>query len=159
MIKLARGWKDDPDTAPWLKTRAQADDNELDRIVAVQELARGWEYKLRKIPWLKNRAQADDRELDRIVAIQKLARGWKHENWIFEFLYDRAINDPFVQDFDYRKNPRYTALNEIVKNFLEHPKTLDLLNDRAANDSDRLVREFAEKVLKITNPSNHPTIS
>jgi len=40
--ELARGWKDDPETLPWLKTRAQQDEDGLARRAAVQELARGW---------------------------------------------------------------------------------------------------------------------
>ncbi len=40
--ELAGGWKDDPETLPFLKQRAQSDDNSDVRREAVQELARGW---------------------------------------------------------------------------------------------------------------------
>ena len=40
--ELARGWKEDPATLPWLKDRAARDENEAVRQAAVLELARGW---------------------------------------------------------------------------------------------------------------------
>ncbi len=40
--QLARGWKDDPETLPWLKARAQSDEHADVRRVAVEALARGW---------------------------------------------------------------------------------------------------------------------
>jgi hypothetical protein len=39
---LARGWKDDPETLPWLKEHARSDAHNDVRSAAVQELARGW---------------------------------------------------------------------------------------------------------------------
>ncbi|NET34922.1 MAG: NACHT domain-containing protein, partial [Cyanothece sp. SIO1E1] len=39
---LAKHWKEDPDTLPMLKERAQSDDSGAVRRAAVQELARGW---------------------------------------------------------------------------------------------------------------------
>jgi HEAT repeat protein len=40
--QLARGWKEDPDTLPWLKERATSDSNGYVRQAAIEELARGW---------------------------------------------------------------------------------------------------------------------
>jgi hypothetical protein len=40
--ELVRDWKDDPETLPILKARAQSDENPDVRQSAVQELARGW---------------------------------------------------------------------------------------------------------------------
>jgi hypothetical protein len=40
--ELARGWKDDPETLPILKARAQSDEDRDVRQSAVQELIRGW---------------------------------------------------------------------------------------------------------------------
>jgi hypothetical protein len=39
---LAQGFKDDPDTLPWLKARAQSDDDSDVRSAAVQELAQNY---------------------------------------------------------------------------------------------------------------------
>ena len=39
---VAATWEYDPETLPWLKQRAQSDDNWNVRGAAVQEIARGW---------------------------------------------------------------------------------------------------------------------
>ncbi len=66
---------------------------------------------------------------------------------MFEFLCDRALNDPFERKKDSEDNPRQLALEIIIKQYPDHPQTLPLLQDRAENDSDKKVREFANKKL------------
>ena len=50
---VAATGKDRPDTLPWLKTRAQSDDNHNVRRAAVRELARGWKDDPKVLSWLK----------------------------------------------------------------------------------------------------------
>jgi hypothetical protein len=45
---IATTWHDSPDTLPWLKQKAQSDDDSTVRQAAVQELAKGWKDE----PWL-----------------------------------------------------------------------------------------------------------
>jgi hypothetical protein len=45
-------------------------------------------------------------------------------------------------------NPRQTALEGLLKNFGDHPKTLEILNQVSLNDSDERLREFAQEKLK-----------
>jgi predicted NACHT family NTPase len=146
--ELTRGWKDDPDTLPILKNRIQTDDNSDVRYVAVQELVRGWKDDPDTLPILKNRIQTDDNSDVRCVALRELTRGWKDEPGMFEFLFNVGINDPFKQEHDFKYNPRQIVLKIIIKQFSNHPKTLPLLHDRALNDPDDQVREFAAKKLK-----------
>jgi hypothetical protein len=42
---------------------------------------------------------------------------------------------------------KYLVLEAILKNYPEHPKTLELLIDRANNDPDEQLREFAKRQL------------
>jgi predicted NACHT family NTPase len=144
---LAQGWKDDPDTLPLLKQKAQSDDNDAVRYVAVQELAQGWKDDPDTLPLLKQKAQSDDHEYVRYAAVQKLALGWKDEPWMFELLCNCAINDPFVREKDWQDNPRQLALEVIIKQYPDYPQTLPLLRDRAENDPDEKVKEFAQKKL------------
>jgi hypothetical protein len=58
------------------------------------------------------------------------------------------MNDPFQPDKYREENIRKTALKVIIKRYPDHPKTLTLLRDRAENDADEKVREFAQKTLK-----------
>jgi len=145
--ELALGWKDDPETLPILKQLAQSDDDGDVRYLAVQELARGWKDDPETLPWLKQLAQSDDNWDVRYSAIQELARGWKDEPGIFEGLGDIAINHPFKSKFNFPNNPRQTALEIMLKQYPDRPKTLEILRDRFANDPDEKVRKFAQKKL------------
>ena len=78
-------------------------------------------------------------------------------NWInnpdtFNFLCDRSINDPFDRNNDQRTipntNPRQVSLEGLLENFRDHPKTLEILNRVALNDSDEKLRKFAVEKLK-----------
>ena len=145
--ELAQGWKDDPDTLPLLKQKAQSDDDGVVRYAAVQELAQGWKDDPDTLPLLKQKAQSDDVWAVRYTAVQELAQGWKDEPWMFELLCNCAINDPFVREKDWQDNPRQLALEIIIKQYPNHPQTLPLLHDRADNDPDEKVKQFAQNKL------------
>jgi hypothetical protein len=83
----------------------------------------------------------------RYSAIQELARGWKDEPGIFEWLGDIAIDHPFERQSKFQNNPRKAALEIMVKQYPDRPKTLEILRDRFANDPDEQVRQFAQKKL------------
>jgi HEAT repeat protein len=145
--EIARGWKDDPETLPWVKQLAQSEDNGDVRPSAVQELARGWKDDPETLPWVKQLAQSDNNWAVRRAAVQELARGWKDESGIFELLCDVAINDPFDREEDWQDNPRQTALAAIIELYPDRPQTLELVRDRAQNDPDQELREFAQEKL------------
>jgi HEAT repeat protein len=145
--ELAWGWKDDPETLPWLKQLAQSEDNWDVRRAAVQEIARGWKNDRETLPWLKQLAQSDDDANVRRAAVQELARGWKDESGIFELLGDVAIHDPFDREEDWQDNPRQAALAAIIELYPDRPQTLELVRDRAQNDRDQKLREFAQEKL------------
>jgi len=68
---------------------------------------------------------------------------------LFEIYYNCAVNDLFKGSHEPRKrNPRRVALEIIIKQFPQHPQTLPLLRDRAENDADEVVREYAAKKLR-----------
>jgi predicted NACHT family NTPase len=145
--ELVRGWKQNPDTLPLLKQRLQSDDNGYVRRAAIQELAKRWKQDPDTLPLLKQLIQSDDDWDVRRVAVAELARGWKDESWLFELLYNCAINDPFQRENNWEENPRQIALENIIKQYPGHPKTLTLLRDRAENDADEKMREFAQNKL------------
>ena len=144
---VAATWKDDPETLPWLKQRAQSDDNWDVRGAAVQEIARGWKDDPETLPILKQRAQSDDYSAVRRAAVQEIARRWKDDPGIFELLCDVAINDPFEREDDWQGNPRQAALAAMIELYPDRPQTLELVRDRAQNDRDQKLREFAQEKL------------
>ena len=145
--ELVRGWKDDPETLPWLKQLAQSDNNSAARRVAVQQLVRGWKDDPDILPILKQLAQPDNNYAVQDAAVQELAREWKDERGVFEDLGDIAINYPFERKSKLQLNPRRTALEIMLKQYPDRPKTLEILRDRFANDPDEKVRYFAQKKL------------
>ncbi|MEP0858907.1 NACHT domain-containing protein [Trichocoleus sp. DQ-U1] len=146
--EIAKGWKNDPNTLSLLKTYAQAADDWGVQFGAVRELARGWRNDPDTLPILKTCAQAANSWSVRRIAVQELAKGWKDEPGVFEFLSDRAINDPFERENDYQDNPRQTAVEGIIEQYPDHPQILPLLRDRSLNDPDEKVRDFATEKLK-----------
>ncbi len=145
--EIARGWKDDPETLPLLQQSAQSDDNWDVRYAAVQEIARGWKDDQQTLPLLKRSAQSDDNWDVRCAAVQELARGWKDQPGIFKLLCDGAINDPFDREYDLQNNPRQTALAAMIELYPDRTETLELVRDRAQNDRDEKLREFASEKL------------
>jgi predicted NACHT family NTPase len=148
--ELARSWKNDPETLPLLKKFAKSDCDADIRIVAVRELASGWKDDPETLPLLKALALSDlTSNYMREAALQELARGWKDEPSMFEFWCDRAVNDPFEREYYSQDNPQQTALLEaIIQCYPNHPQTLPLLQDRAKNDPNEQVRDFAKKKLE-----------
>ncbi|MBD2006241.1 MULTISPECIES: HEAT repeat domain-containing protein [Cyanophyceae] len=137
---VATTWKDDPDTLPWLKQRAQADDDSDVRQAAVQELARGWKDDPDTLPWLKQRAQADDDSDVRQAAVQELARGWKDDPDTLPILKQRAQADD---------NPavRQVAVQKLARGWKDDPDTLPILKQQAQANDDWRVRQAAVREL------------
>jgi predicted NACHT family NTPase len=145
--QLVWGWKRDPETLPILKERARTDDDFAVRSAVVRELALGWKDDPETLSWLKQRAQSDDNWAVRQAAVREIARGWKDKPGIFELLCDIAINDPFDREQDWQDNPRQIALAVIIELYPDRTETLELVRDRAQNDRDQKLREFAQEQL------------
>ncbi|MEH1796311.1 HEAT repeat domain-containing protein [Nostoc sp.] len=148
--ELAKGFKDDPNTKTILQQCATSDEERDMRVTAVQELAKGFKDDPDTKTILQQRATADDNSDVRGIAVQELARGFKNQLELFGTYYNCAANDPFENNHrpPFQHNPRRIALEIIIKQFPQHPQTLPLLRDRAENDPDEQVREFAHKKLK-----------
>jgi predicted NACHT family NTPase len=134
--EVARGWKDDPETLPWLKDVARSDEYWALRRVAVQELARGWKDDPETLCWLKDRARSDEYADVRQAAVEELGRGWKDDHEIFSLLRARANSDE-------HPNVRQAAVRELARGWRDHPKTLTWVRDRARPDGSWAVREAA----------------
>ena len=120
---VATTWKDDPDTLPILKERAQTDDEWAVRQAAVEELARGWKDDPDTLPILKQRAQTDDNEYVRQAAVEELARGWKDDPDTLALLKQRAQAD---DDWYVRQ----AAVQELARGWKDDADTLAVLRQR-----------------------------
>ncbi|PSN10113.1 NTPase [filamentous cyanobacterium CCT1] len=97
---LAERWKDDPDTLPILKRRAQVDQDNSVRRAAVQALAKGWEDDPSLFEFWCDRTLNDlfEREYDwqgnpRQIALNVLVQQYPDHPKTLELLRDRAQND------------------------------------------------------------------
>ncbi|RCJ23613.1 hypothetical protein A6S26_02695 [Nostoc sp. ATCC 43529] len=160
--ELARGWKDDPDTLPMLKSLAQSSNNEVVRSRVVKELVQGWKNQLNILSFvlslLKKPVQLDNFGYIKHEVMEELIKSWQTSPEIYDFLYECAVDDsfnPIFWDFstDSTSNSnqvpsRQIALEAIIEQYPQHDQTLPLLRDRAENDPDEKVREYAQKKLK-----------
>lgn len=143
-----------------LKEYAQYDREWIVRSRAVEALAKWQDNSSQLIDFLKNCA-LDDQNFDvRKTALEGLSKCYNQQSDLFDFFYYRAANDPFERGdgytsdpynrkFKWQSNPRQTAIEALLTNYPTHSKTLELLRDRATNDPDEQLREWAKEQLDI----------
>ena len=144
--QIATTWKHKPEIFELLKQWVVSDDEDV-QLEAVRQIATGWKHEPEVLNLLKQRVVSDDDSDVRCEAVRQIAACWKHEPGIFELFYHTALNNPFQRQSEYQDNPRQIALEAIVKYYPDHPQTMPLLQDRAANDPDEQLREWAKKKL------------
>jgi predicted NACHT family NTPase len=148
--ELAQNWKDDSDTLNILKALIQNEnDYGFARGIAVEELAHGWTNRPDTLPTLKDLSQQDKSPTVRSYAVRNLAEFWKNDPEIVDILRWIVEKDLFEREHRWQENPRQTALESLLTNYPTHPKTLEMLRDRAANDPDEQLREWAKEQLDI----------
>ncbi|MEM8502104.1 MAG: HEAT repeat domain-containing protein [Cyanobacteria bacterium P01_D01_bin.1] len=146
IAELTRGWKNDPDTLPIVKICAQNDTDGDVQCAAISKLARIWKSDIDTLLILKYLAQNSTGDV-RSEAIFELTQGWKDDSTLLDFWCDRTLQAPFKRQYDWQDNPRQIALDGLVKQYPNHPKTKELLRDRAQNDNDEQFRTWAAKQL------------
>ncbi|MEQ9000641.1 MAG: HEAT repeat domain-containing protein [Coleofasciculus sp. B1-GNL1-01] len=135
---IATTWHDSPDTLPWLKQKAQSDDDSSVQYAAVQELAKGWKDDPDTLPWLKQKAQSDDGVAGRMVAVEEIAKGWKDDPDTLPWLKQKVQSDD-------DHNVRRVAVKEIAKGWKDDPDILPWLKQKVQSDDYWLLRMVAVK--------------
>ncbi|PZV10349.1 MAG: NTPase (NACHT family) [Leptolyngbya sp.] len=160
---IAKYWAEEPDTLTWLKAYARS--NELGNFSAIVALANGWKNDPETLTILKLYAQSNEHLFTKTTVIKAIIQGWKDQPDTIDFLSNVVINDPFKREvmreagngsfihetFHGDVNPRKTALEALLTHYSTHPKTLELLRDRATNDPDEQLRQWAQEQLKVQN--------
>ncbi|WP_414624347.1 NACHT domain-containing protein [Calothrix sp. CCY 0018] len=149
--ELVKGWKDDLDTLPMLKNLLLSNNKDVDKSVVIKELASNWKDEPDILSVLIECCQLENdyliKDSLRETLMQELIQSWQPTLDIYDFIYDIAadnsFNDLFTSISNPNCNPRQTALEAILENYPNHAKTLPLLRDRAENDPDEQLREFA----------------
>ncbi|WP_422730877.1 HEAT repeat domain-containing protein, partial [Nostoc cycadae] len=147
--QLAQAFKDDSTKTILLQLATAKNDDSGVQVTAVAQLAKAFKDDSTKSILLQLATAKDDDSGVQVTAVAQLAKAYKSQLELFEIYYNCAANDPFKGKHEwYRPNPRRVALEIIVKQYPQHDRTLPLLRDRAENDPDEEVREYAEKQLK-----------
>jgi len=149
VIGLASIMRDDPNTLIWLKSKILSHSIWAIRRAGICSLAKFWKDDSETMSILKKSAQADKNDSVRFKAIRLLAKGWKIDS-MFEFLATLAISDPFERRSESQYNPREAAIKALLTHHPSHyAQTLELLSDRAINDPDEQLRQWAQEQLKM----------
>ena len=80
--------------------------------------------------------------------VKALAKSCKDLPGVFDFIADCVLQDPFERKNSWQINPRQVALECLLNNYPKNPKTLELLRDRATNDPDEKLRNWAKQQLQ-----------
>jgi hypothetical protein len=91
------------------------------------------------------------------AAVRALVDNWTKNQDLLECLISVSIENPFDtchSDALYSMvvSPRAVALNSLLVHYPTHPKTIELLHDRALNDPDEQLREWATEQLQKLEP-------
>ena len=134
-------YQDDPQTFVWLQECLSDKDSSV-RMSALIRMSDF--YKEEEATWefLLDSLVNDWHSGVRWGAVLALSKNFLDRAEAFDLLYKVVKSDPFVREFDWDWNPRKEALDAIFINYPTHPKTLELLRDRAANDPDEKLREW-----------------
>lgn len=144
---IAQFWKVNSETLPWLKFLALHHELWAIRRGAMQSLARDWKDDPDTLTIVRNLAQYDESWAVRNAAINTLEQFWKNNLELLELFCEIAINDPGGEKGYLEGDPRFNALKVLITHHPTHPKTIELLHDRAINDPDEQLREWAQQQL------------
>jgi hypothetical protein len=147
LLALAKGYKEDLNILPILKDTYQNEDYYL-RGIALEALGENWCNDLNVLHLLKTAAYIDQDWRVRGIAVEILIQQNANVPDLFDVLYQVAKEDLYEREADFEGNPRLIATQGVVHYYPTHPKTIELLRDRALNDSDEQLREWAEEQLR-----------
>ncbi|TAD79104.1 MAG: NACHT domain-containing protein [Oscillatoriales cyanobacterium] len=151
---IADTWRDSSDTLTWLKDQMYSSQRLDIRLAAASQIVHYWKNDHEVFAMLKYWVQSNVVSDARQFAICLISENWKDESETLSLLCRIATCDPFQQSrFPFIKaNPRYTAITKLLEIAPKNPQVIDLLRDRAANDPDDLLREWATEQLTKINP-------
>jgi len=151
VVAIAKYYRDDSTTLRWLKENVQQGADWGVRQGALESIIEHYHNDPDVLMILKQRVQEDKDWGVRSTAIDALSKYFPNESRIFEFLWDVVQNDSFTRNVAWEDNPRQASLKALLTHYSIHPKTLELLRDRASNDPDKQLRQWAQEQLKMQN--------
>jgi NACHT domain len=149
--ELVKYDKHNPETLSFLKQVAlSTSDYKLSaRRTAIEHLSSSWPNDSDTLGIIQKCA-LDQNQYLRLSAISILTEKWILDPQIFHFLCQRVTLDEWIGEaYGHNEyNPRFVGLCAILTHYPTHPKTLELLHDRALNDPDDQLRTWAQEQLQ-----------
>jgi GTPase SAR1 family protein len=146
---IAQYYTTDPDTLRWLKHQGQVNEDLRVRELASKAIARHYSADPETFSWLKQQYQAHEEWFMRTHIVEAIADYLPITPEISEFLYSIVEHDTSVKPtFATVDTPRTIALKALLTHCSIHSKTIELLRDRALNDPDEQLREWAQEQLQ-----------
>jgi len=144
---IAKYFPDDPATVPTLIALAKSDKSSHVRRAAAWRLGKDFCDASETLPLLKFLSVHDESPYVRRTAIRRVSKAFGEDPEMLELLCEIAKNDPFVREDEREYGPRIAALKSLLEVYPTHPKPIELLRDRAINDPDEQLREWAQQKL------------
>jgi hypothetical protein len=116
--------------------------------IAIRALAHYGTEDLGVLNWFKTYSQYAPNPRVRSLAVQELARNWTTDFNVYEILSKCAFADRFRRQHPDEVNPRFHALKAMIEHYHDLPQTWEFVSDRATNDNDPQVRDFAQAQLE-----------
>lgn len=147
---IAFYYHDRSETLALLQDRAKRDNNPYVQKAAMQAVTEFFYDHPDTFPLIKEVSK--DKESDdyaRWIAVSIISEYFMEVSEALDLLCHIGCNDPFgLVDGWWEINPRGTALEALLDYYPTHPKTIELLHDRAINDPDEKLREWAQEQLE-----------
>ncbi|NER97042.1 MAG: NACHT domain-containing protein [Symploca sp. SIO1B1] len=149
ILNFVTSWENDPKILQMLKSIIKQDQEILVKKIAINKLAKCWKNDPDTLTILQSFAHKKEQPLIvRYEAVNQLVINWHHILEVEEILFNIAVKElPQKKELDWR-NPRLAAIKAICYLYPDNPKTITLLSDRAINDSNEKIREWAKKRLQ-----------
>lgn len=145
---ITKNWDNEDKTVLRLQKHALVDVSANVRQISVQELSENWIEREDVFHLLKKIAKDDADSRVRCFAVKGLSNKLIGDKDLLDFFVECILNDKADSQ---SWNPRRTALKNLFSHYPTHPKTIELLHNRAINDPDEQLREWAQEQLEIHN--------
>jgi GTPase SAR1 family protein len=138
----------DSDTFMWLRELIEHEESIHAREVASWVLAHSYNENPKTFSLLEKRVYQDTDSFVRRAATAAIVTYCFQHSETYSLLCSTVINDPFQRQTGHELNPRQAALKGLLEHYKDYSKTLELLRDRALNDPDEQLRQWAQEQLQ-----------
>jgi predicted NACHT family NTPase len=154
LLALAKLQKYNKDVLNLIRNHAVNDESVSVRGTLLRLLIEKYEETPEILSYLEDRALRDEDETVKTMAVWHITQWKKGDSKLFELLCNIACNTFFTWEYDSQLDLRQAALERLLENFGDNPKTLQILNQVALNDSDEKLQKFAVQKLQDLKNAN-----